>query len=214
MPPMRASSPSPRPSSAEPSDSTQRLTQALDDQPFAQIDGRADKVEYQHHFDAAQQPGDQVVAARPYEPPRRGVERSDRPMQPGNLAQRRPCRSSLGEPDQAPLDQMEQAKALRRYEGGDDDNREADAADDPGGDPRLVQAGNKQRQAEQREDDLAQHLHGEIDGNACTARTKRHATLPQQPRADEFAADLRDRKKIVDRLSDPAKGDEGGQPGP
>ncbi len=76
-----------------------------------------------------------------------------------------------------------------------------------------MQAGNKQRQAEQREDDLAQHLHGEIDGNACTARTERHAALPQQPRADEFAADLRDRKKIVDRLSDPAKGDEGEQPG-
>src|SRR6185312_1102331 len=94
----------------------QRLTEALDDEALTPTDRYADQMERQHHFEATQEPGDEMMSAGPHQPRRRGVERFDRAMQPGDVAERRPGRAALGELDQAAFDEVEHAEALRSDE--------------------------------------------------------------------------------------------------
>src|SRR5258706_5616890 len=92
-------------------DRAQGLADALDDQPVTQIDRHADELQRQHHFEAAEEPGDEMVEAG--EADARGVlvKRLNGLMQPGDVAERGPARL-LGDAEESALDQPEKPDAL------------------------------------------------------------------------------------------------------
>ena len=167
----------------------------------------AEIMQRQADLDRAEQPGHHLVAGRPGDLGRLLVEREQRRVQALDLAHALPAELA-GQLHQPGLEQPGQAEPLAADEADADQQRHAEAAHHLVGHLAAAEQMQQQQQAADGEDDLRQHLHGQVADRAGGGLDQRDAAPAQQRHRCELAADLGHRQQVVHPLPNPAQDDE------
>ena len=181
-----------------------RLAEALDDEGFGEARRVAHKAERDPNLQRANEPDREMKSGAAQQRPAMGVkglqpvvERIDR------AADREPL-AVAGEPGQKRLEQATPAPALRDIEAGERGRGERKADRGHAHDGFIAAEHDQHDKAERREQELRPGLNEHIDDDARRRSRSLDAVERQQPRADELAADLRERQEGVDPFPDVA----------